>query len=179
MKKYLETPRIYLREFSFEDQTELLELDSDPEVMRYLTQGRPSDLAQIQQLMFRVAAEIERSRGRYGVWAAIERESNNFVGWFHLFPPREDPKDFNTLYLGYRLKKKFWGKGYATEVSQALIQKAFTKFGATEICAQAMKSNKGSQNVMTKVGMTFRSNYLEKTFPKGAQDSVLYSIKRK
>ncbi len=178
MKKYLETPRLYLREITDADELELLDLDSDPEVMRYLTQGKPSSRVQVQQMMYRVSAEIERSRGRYGVWSAIEQQSNLFVGWFHLFPPREDPKDFKTLYLGYRLKKRFWDQGYATEVSRALIEKAFTKYGAVEVCAQAMKLNLGSQNVMKKVGMIFRKEYLEKTFPVGSQESVLYSIKK-
>lgn len=176
MIKYLESERIYLREFTQEDEDELLDLDSDPEVMKYLTDGKPSSRENIQKQMKRVSVLLKNNDGKFGVWAAIEKETNAFIGWFHLFPSPNEHENSKKLFLGYRLKKKYWGKGYATEVSKALVEKAFKTYEATEVCAQAMKDNLRSQKVMLKVGMTFVSTYKEKTFPKGLQNAVLFSI---
>lgn len=129
-------------------------------------------------MMKTVATNLKNSQGRYGVWAAIEKETAAFIGWFHLFPSGDEPNNLEKLFIGYRLKKQFWGKGYATEVCKALIEKAFENYGATEICAQSMKANQKSQNVMKKVGLTFSYEYKEKSFPEGLQDSVLFSLKR-
>lgn len=178
MHKYLETDRIYLREFLPADEVELVDLDSDPEVMKYLTNGKPSSQENIQKAMGRAEAELQRHDRKFGVWAAIEKETDAFVGWFHLFPPRDDLYNVKKLFLGYRLKRKFWGLGYATEVSAKLIEKAFETYGADEVCAQAMRANLASQKVMLKIGMTFRSNFKETSFPEGSQHAVLFS-KRK
>jgi len=177
MKTFLESKRIYLREFSTADEEELLDLDSDPEVMKYLTNGKPSSREGIQRMLTRVSAQLDESNGKYGVWSAVEKATNQFVGWFHLFPPRDEPENPHRLFLGYRLKRTYWGKGYATEVSSALIKLAFEEYGATEVCAQSMKANLGSQRVMEKVGMSFTCEFKEKSFPEGFQDAVLFSIK--
>ncbi len=178
MKIYLETDRVRLRELTAKDRSALIELDSDPEVMKFLTGGRPSTLRQVQKMIGRVAAELKRSEHKFGVWAAVEKKTGDFMGWFHLFPLHDDPKDINRLYLGYRLKKIFWGQGYATEVSRRLIEKSFLEFGAREVCAQAMKANLKSQNVMIKAGLTLKSEYREKTFPKDQQVAVLFSVEK-
>ncbi|WP_413582511.1 GNAT family N-acetyltransferase [Bdellovibrio sp. HCB288] len=176
MNSFIETERISLREFIATDERELLDLDSDPEVMKYLTNGATSSKEDIQRFMNRVSQQLKDSNGKYGVWAAIEKESYQFAGWFHLFPSRQEPENLERLFIGYRLKRKFWGKGYATEVSKALVQIAFEQYGAKEVCAQAMKANLRSQQVMINVGMTFKHDFLEGSFPVGSQDAVLFSI---
>ncbi len=178
MSKCLDCERLYLRDFSPEDEAELLALDADPEVMAYLSNGRPSSRESIKEMMQKVSSQVVASRGKYGVWAAIEKETGRFVGWFHLFPPKDSPEDIQRLYLGYRIRKEFWGFGYATEVSRALIEKAFSELGASEVCAQAMKANRRSVRVMEKIGMSFCREFQENSFPIGFQDAVLYSIKR-
>jgi RimJ/RimL family protein N-acetyltransferase len=177
MAPYLETQGILLREFVPEDEAELFELDGDPEVMRYLTGGKPSTREAIQKMMARVAAQLQEHGGKYGVWAAIEKETNAFLGWFHLFPSKDEPGSLGKLFLGYRLKQKHWGKGYATEVSKALIEKAFREFGAAEVCAQAMKANQASQKVMRNAGMSLVGEFKEASFPEGSQDAVLFSTR--
>lgn len=178
MNIYLQTDRIILREPVASDFEVLLQLDSDPEVMKFLTNGIPSTQQQIQNMMGRIRAELQETNGKYGIWMAIEKETEAFIGWFHLFPARDDSKNTKKLFLGYRLFQKYWGKGYATEVSIALVKKSFEELEATEVCAQAMKLNKNSQNVMKKVGMTFRHFFKEKNFPGSNQDAVLYSVKK-
>jgi hypothetical protein len=74
------------------------------------------------------------------VLAAIEKATGDFLGWFSLAPP-EDAKP-GEVELGYRLRKAAWGKGYATEVSRALIHKGLTERGVQRVVANTMTVNR-------------------------------------
>ena len=89
MPIYLESNRISLRELSLSDENELLDLDSDFQVMKYLTNGIPTSRESIQKMLGRVLQQRQQSRGKFGVWAAIRKETEEFIGWFHLFPSRD------------------------------------------------------------------------------------------
>ena len=78
----------------------------------------------------------------------------------------------------YRLKKKYWGKGYATEVAQALIAKAFLEPEVQEIYAITMKDNLASRKVMEKCGMTFRREFHHEDFSKSKDTDVEYVRRR-
>ena len=135
---YLETARLVLRRLTRDDAENLFELDCDPEVMRYLTGGIPHTREEI------VGRELPRylryyeRYSDYGFWAAIERATGEFLGWFHFHPSREGSEEIE---LGYRLKRSAWGKGYATEGSRALIEKGFTELGARKVVADALAAN--------------------------------------
>jgi RimJ/RimL family protein N-acetyltransferase len=151
MDVLLETDRLVLRRLTAADLDRLVELDSDPEVMRYITGGRPTPRQQVRdEVLPAFLVYYERFAG-YGFWAAVEKATGQFLGWFHLRPPEganpEEPE------LGYRLLRSAWGKGYATEGSRALIRKAFTELGARRVYAEAMAVNRGSWRVMEKAGM--------------------------
>jgi hypothetical protein len=127
----LKTERMYLRQFQTGDASLLFELDSDSEVMRFITKGRPTPLAKIQdEVLPRFLGYYLQSPSR-GFWAAHLSETDEFIGWFHLRPDRIVPEE-----LGYRLKRSVWGRGLATEGSQALLQKAFGEWGLKKsLCA--------------------------------------------
>jgi len=80
--------------------------------------------------------------------------------------------------LGYRLKRKFWGHGFATEGSIELINKAFNELGALEIFATTSKFNLASQNVMKKVGLKFENEYHEDLFPGLDKRAVRFSMRK-
>ncbi|XVU30040.1 GNAT family N-acetyltransferase [Actinoplanes sp. CA-054009] len=154
MSVYLSTDRLTLRQFTADDADLLIELDSDPAVMRFLSGGEPTAPEVVRERMLPgLLAAYERWGGNLGVFAAEEKESGAFIGWFILRPEREGPLD--EVELGYRLRQAAWGKGYATEGSKALLAKAFTELGVIRIWADTMALNKGSQNVMKKAGLTF------------------------
>jgi RimJ/RimL family protein N-acetyltransferase len=167
---YLETDRLLLRRFTEDDAGLLIELDSDPDVMRYLTGGQPTPPERIRtEVLPRFAGYYQRWPG-YGYWAAHERTTGDFVGWFCLRPKPDDADDEPDPELGYRLRKAAWGKGYATEASLALIHKGFAELGARRIYAQTMAVNTGSRHVMEKVGLKFVRNYFEE-FPEMIEGS--------
>ncbi|MFI5952360.1 GNAT family N-acetyltransferase [Cryptosporangium sp. NPDC051539] len=153
MTVYLDTERLILRRFTTDDADLLIELDSDPAVMRHLTGGRPTAPEDVRgRDLPSVLAGYERWDGTFGVFAAHDKDSGAFVGWFLLRPEPGSPTD--EAELGYRLRRAEWGKGYATEGSRALLHKAFTGLGVRLVWGETMSVNHGSRNVMEKVGMT-------------------------
>ena len=151
MQIYLETDRLILRRFTEDDADFLVDLDSDPQVVRYTSGGpaTPRDVI-VREHIPAYLDYYERFAG-YGFWVAIEQSTGAFLGWFHLRPAGEAPVDEPEL--GYRLKRSAWGKGYATEGSQALVDKAFAELGAWRVVAFAYGENIASRRVMEKVGM--------------------------
>ena len=153
MSIFLETERLQLRRFTDDDVENLVELDSDPEVMRFINGGRPTARDEIEnELLPAIFRHYERFAG-YGFWAAVEKSTGEFVGWFHFRPGEGAPP--GEVELGYRLRRSAWGKGYATEGSRALIQKGFAEFGVQRVVASTMVVNVASRRVMENAGLKF------------------------
>jgi RimJ/RimL family protein N-acetyltransferase len=151
MRAILETERLALRRFTADDVDNLVALDSDPEVMRYLNGGAPTPCDVIER---EILPGFLRSYARYdgfGVWAVIEKATGDFLGWIS-FRPKEGGPD--VVSLGYRLRRSAWGKGYATEGARALIRKGFRELGVQRAIATTYQDNLASRRVMEKVGMT-------------------------
>jgi RimJ/RimL family protein N-acetyltransferase len=152
MRIFLETDRLVLRQFTMADADNLVMLDADPDVMRYITGGVPTSRAEIEdEVLPAFLGYYQRYEG-FGFWAAIAKATGEFLGWFH-FRPRPDA-DPGEVELGYRLRKSAWGQGYATEGSRALIRKGFTEHGVQRVVAEAMVVNQASWRVMEKAGLT-------------------------
>ena len=152
MQVFLETPRLVLRRFTHADVDNLVSLNADPDVMRFITGGIPTARDEIEnEILPEFLGYYEEFEG-YGFWAAIEKATGEFLGWFH-FRPREEAGP-DEAELGYRLCKSAWGKGYATEGSRALISKGFTDFGVQRVVAETMVVHVASRRVMEKAGLT-------------------------
>ncbi len=158
---YLETERMKLREICADDEQNILLLDSDPDVMKYLTNGVPTPIEEVHNAIERTTKLFKKHDGKFGFWAAINKADNQFMGWFHFRPGKKDADNVSRIELGYRLMKKYWGRGFATEGSKALISKGFTEFNVSEVFAQTLKENIASQKVMKKVGMSFVREFFE------------------
>ena len=157
MHVYLETERLILRRFNEADVDYLVALDGDPEVMRYITGGSPTPREVVERdVLPRLLGRYERG-DRFGAWAAIEKATGEFLGWFSLRPPDEASPD--EVELGYRLRRAAWGKGLGTEGSRALIAKGFEELGVRRVVANAYAENVGSRRVMEKCDMTLERTY--------------------
>jgi RimJ/RimL family protein N-acetyltransferase len=153
MDIFLETDRLILRRFTESDVDNLVALDADPEVMRFITGGLPTPREEYENdLMPRYLWYYEQFTG-YGFWATMEKSTGDFAGWFHFLPAEDAPSDEPEL--GYRLRKAFWGKGYASEGSRALIDKGFSELGVRRVVAYTMTVNAASRRVMEKCGLSF------------------------
>lgn len=174
MQIYLETERMILRQFEESDRENISDLDSDPEVMKYLSNGVPSSLAEIDRAMGVFLDLKKKFSGNLGFFAAIHKDTGEFMGWFHLRPLKSEPDTIEKLELGYRLKKRFWGQGYATEGSRALFLRGMNELGAKEIWAHAMAANTGSRKVMEKTGLKLERSEVYELWPGDDKESVWY-----
>jgi RimJ/RimL family protein N-acetyltransferase len=152
MQIFLVTDRLVLRRFTIADADNLVSLDADPEVMRFITGGIPTSRTEILDEVLPAFLGYYQHYEGYGFWAAIEKETGEFLGWFH-FRPRAGAAP-GEVELGYRLRKSAWGQGYATEGSRALIRAGFTQFGVQRVVAETMAVNLASRRVMEKAGLT-------------------------
>ncbi|MGH3729035.1 MAG: GNAT family N-acetyltransferase [Micromonosporaceae bacterium] len=174
MESSLETDRLLLRRFTDADLDNLVDLDSDPEVMRYLTGGKPTSREKITS---RVLPRFIDHPDQF--WAAVDKASGEFLGWFALsVEPGDDPGDVE---LGYRLRRFAWGSGYATEGSRALVDHAFAKLGVSRVYAETMYVNTGSRRVMEKSGLryvrTFHQHF-KNPIPGTEHGEVEYELRR-
>jgi len=171
----LSTESLDLRRFTPDDLDRLVALDSDPEVTFFITGGVPEFEPDFLRSYL---GYYERYAG-YGFWAVEERATGEFIGWFHLRPEPDTPEDEPEL--GYRLVKSAWGKGYATEGSRALIDRAFRELGARRVHATTMTVNVGSRRVMEKAGLRFVRTFFADwpwPIPGDDQGDVEYAITR-
>ena len=152
MPVILETPRLALRQFTAGDVDNLFSLNSDPEVMRYLTGGRPTPREEIRDQVIPFHLGVYERFPGLGTWAAESAATGEFLGWFHFRPGQG--ADVSNVDLGYRLRRSAWNKGYATEGSRALIRMGFTGLGVERVFAHTMTVNAASRRVMEKCGLT-------------------------
>jgi RimJ/RimL family protein N-acetyltransferase len=154
---FLQTQRLYLRQFRLQDAPLLFELDSDPEVMRFITKGQPTPMRQIEEeILPRLLGYYTQTPPR-GCWAAHLLANGEFIGWFHLRPDKLQPEEME---LGYRLKRRVWGQGLATEGSLALVRSAFTELPYEKVSARTLLGNLASQRVMQKAGLQFECHFV-------------------
>jgi len=148
---------MYFRQFCSDEAPLLFDLDSDPEVMRFISNGKITPLAQLEtEILPRLLGYYRQSPPR-GCWAAHLRDSGEFIGWFFLRPDKISPEEME---LGYRLKRAVWHRGLATEGSRALLAKAFSEWNYEKVCARTLVGNLASRRVMEKVGLAFECNFV-------------------
>jgi RimJ/RimL family protein N-acetyltransferase len=178
MDVFVETERLVLRRLTADDLDLIIDLDSDPQVKRYIDNGADVDRDELAEMLEWWLGYYERFAG-YGFWAAIDKVTGRFLGWFHLRPgegagPREPE-------LGYRLRRDAWNLGYATEGAKALIDKAFAELGAERVYASTMVVNVASRRVMEKAGLrhvrTFHADWPVR-IPGDEHGDVEYAIDR-
>ncbi|MGW2373854.1 GNAT family N-acetyltransferase [Kitasatospora sp. NPDC001683] len=159
MHVFLETTRLSLRPFTEADADHLFALDNDPEVVRFINGGKPTSRETIETRILPRLLHDYPCFGTRGFWAAEEKATGAFLGWFAFRPLDEHSPA--VVELGYRLNRVAWGRGYATEGSRALIDKGYTDLGVERVTANTMAVNTRSRRVMEKSGLSFLRNYTE------------------
>lgn len=152
MNIFLETERLILRLPTRSDLENLLALRSDPDVMKYIGDGSTHTQAQVERFL-NIAIPYQEKYG-FGFCCVFEKETDAFVGQAGLFHKGFDDEQPD-IELAYRLHKKYWGRGYATELAKALIHWAFENLKFEKIVAAAEPENIASQKVLLKSGFLF------------------------
>ena len=159
MKFHIETERLLLRELRLTDLPGMFALDSDPEVHKYLGNKPVKSIDESKKILESVLTQYkERGIGRFAV---IEKSTGDFVGWSGLRLNTEyNMNGFTEYYdVGYRLIKRFWGKGYATESGKASIDYAFNVLKLPEIYATTEIGNQASHNALLKLGLHYVEDF--------------------
>jgi RimJ/RimL family protein N-acetyltransferase len=167
-----ETARLTLSLARGADRENLIALERDPEVMRFLNGGRPIRHNEAKES----AGFLTPRGGEDDVWAAVETRSGAFVGWFSLRRAREGVGE-----LGYRLRRDAWGRGFASEGARALVAIGFADKGFARIVATTMAVNRASRRVLEKAGLIHvRTVYphWRDPLPESELGEVEYEIKR-
>jgi RimJ/RimL family protein N-acetyltransferase len=146
-----ETKRLFLRPLSMDDLTELSRLQSDPEMMRYMGDGKPYTIDQSRGwLEWHVGIwELEG----FSLWAAELKPERTFVGWVGITKVYDPPHLLPATEVGWFIDRKLWGRGLATEGAREALAFGFDRLGLDRIIARYNADNVASGRVMEKLGM--------------------------
>lgn len=149
----LETERLKLEPFQAAHYDGLRAMESDPDIMRYISNGVVKTPEETWESITRVQQRWEK----YGFswWTIREKVYGQVVGAVclqHLANIEGAP-----LEIGWRLIAEHHGKGYASEAAQAVIAFAKQQIGAHYLVAVADPENHASQRVMQRIGMTYKA----------------------
>ena len=175
MVAILVTERMALTHTNWPDVDDVVALNADTEVMRYLDHGRPMTAARVlAEEMPRLMAHNGRA-DRLGSWVARDRGTGNFLGWF-MITPVDEP--LRTVELAYRLRRRAWGRGYDIEGMLRMIEIARAAHVSTVI-ATMMAADVASRQLTEKAGLhlvqTFVSDATGPT-PAAARREVDYAL---
>jgi ribosomal-protein-alanine N-acetyltransferase len=167
----VQTDRLLLRTFVPEDLDELAPIMADPEVMRFSTQGpweRDQTLAFINGCM----ENYSEDRWGFGLWAVIHMATDRLIGYCGL-SRFDDIDGAPEIEIGYRLTRRYWNKGLATEASLAVRDYALEQLHLTRLVSIVDPANIASIHVAEKVGMK-----RTKQIVKWGKPLLLYVIER-
>jgi len=154
-----ETPRLILRRFTEDDAPLLLQLNSDPNVVKYVHERPLQTEDEAREIIVSIILpQYELNLGR---WAIHTKADAEFIGWCGLkYLPKKDEID-----LGYRLHKKCWGKGYAIEAAIHTLEYGFNTLKIPLIVGKAHVDNAASLKILEKIGMKFIREEVEDECP--------------
>jgi len=155
----------------------LFELDQDPAVMKYLTQGKPSSRTHINNVLLPRMQQYRNPNKGWGLWQVSHVESESFIGWILARPMNffSDNRNEADIELGWRFMQRSWGQGYATEAAKAVMMALHRQVGYHKFTALAVPANKGSIRIMEKIGMSYQKTAVHKD-PLGDIEAVYYSV---
>jgi ribosomal-protein-alanine N-acetyltransferase len=149
MPAVLETPRLRLRPYRDSDLDGLAELCADPEVMRHFPETL--DRAAAAAMGERIKAHFDRNG--FGPWSVEIKGEADYAGFVGLMAPTFETHFTPCVEVGWRLARRHWRKGYATEGARAALAHGFETLGCDQIVSMTVPANKRSRAVMERLGM--------------------------
>ncbi len=132
----LTTRRLWLRQRHESDLPALIEMDSDPAVMRFVGDGRIADPTSLEErLRQRLGISFGDGLGIWSVFANDRRD--DFLGVAGLVPIQGSAD----IELAYRFRAGAWGHGFATEAAMACLGYAFRTLKLAEVVALVHPDN--------------------------------------
>ena len=148
----LETARLRLRAFDESDLDDLCRVTADPEVVRFIGDGHMLTREEMAASLTSIMSAFRR-RG-FGRWALVEKATGALLGYCGLSVPVGQ----QGVELVYMLARAAWGRGLATEASEAVLRYAFEEMGVERVSAFTMPDNARSRRVLERLGMEYLSD---------------------
>jgi RimJ/RimL family protein N-acetyltransferase len=175
----LQTDRLVLRAPVPEDTETLAPMYADPEVMRYVGDGRTLTRAETERSVRRMIERWEADG--FGLFTTVRKEDGAVIGRVGLLVWNTDTWEPTTraqgaevpteVEVGYTLGRDFWGCGYATEAAGAVRDYALGRLGAERLIALIIHGNKASENVARKLGLGY-----ERDIMLGRREAQLFAL---
>lgn len=158
------TERLLLRRWRASDRDPFAVMNADPEVMRHFPhlQSREESDASVDRFEQRFTEQ------GFGLWALELRDSGEFIGFTGLNPMPDGVPGAGGMEVGWRLTRRAWGNGYATEAARAALEVAFGGLGFREIWSITAVTNVPSQAVMRRLGMSEHAFFDHPRVPEGS-----------
>ena len=176
----LSSQRIRLEPMTPEHLPLLVDLDADPEVLRYIL-GRARSPREAREFWEPICADTDADAVGLGWWIGLSRSDGDFLGWWDLSPDRPVPNEPSRAEAGWRLARRHWRQGFATEGATAVLDHGFGTVGLGTVWAETMAVNQPSWAVMSKLGMrhvrTDHRQWVE-PLPDTEQGEVVYEMTR-
>lgn len=155
---FIETDRLILRELQADDREGFFRMDSDPAVHRYLYQSPIQTIEEADEAILFIQSQYQQyGTGRLAV---LDRETNAFLGWAGIKFIEGPMNGLSNFYeIGYRFAQRYWGKGYATEATKAIVAYGFQQFQTDAFYAITDIDNQGSRKVLEKSGFQYEGNF--------------------
>ncbi len=151
---FLTTKRLLLRPWKGSDREPFQQMNQDPQVMEFF----PALLSHEQSDTLMKNIQRELIEKPYGFWAVELKNQIPFMGFVGLHEPTFEAAFTPCIEIGWRLSSQHWGKGYAYEAAQKILDYAFNDLGLEEIVSFTAKINKRSIKLMKKLGMQTNPN---------------------
>ncbi len=165
----LETKRLLFRRLIMDDLDALFALYSDPEIRQYFPEGTLNYEDTKEELEWFLNGHPEHPE--LGLWAAIHKETGQFIGRCGLLPWTIDGR--YEVEVAYLLDKKYWKQGLGTEAARAILQYGLEQLKLPRLICLIDHENQASQKVATNIGMTFEKEAKDET-----GSFLIYSINK-
>ncbi|KAA8651140.1 hypothetical protein EYZ11_009420 [Aspergillus tanneri] len=172
MLPILSTDRLELVAVTDEHLPFEIEMDTNPEVMRYII-GRPRTEDEVIKSHEKRLSLVTESPGR-GFWVGLL--DNTPIGLWMLLPS-QGLEQSREAELGYRLLPQFWHQGFASEGARALLNHCFAGLGLDRVYGKAMVAHTATRAILIKMGMKYIRDYSEE-IEGSDQEVVEYAITR-
>ena len=146
----IETERLILRPFNLHDLDDFALICADPEVMRYIGNGKALEKETTKDLLVWIISQYEELG--FGLLAVTLKKNNRLLGFCGFIKQVIDNETH--IELGYRLDSAFWGQGIATEAAQAMKNYAFNQLNIAHLISIIHVDNMASKQVAQKVGLS-------------------------
>ncbi len=174
LKIFIETERLYLRQWQPDDEAAYITMNNDEKVMQFF----PSTLTAEQSLQHIYRMKEHITKVGYGLFALEKKEDHSFIGFTGFSHPAFDASFTPCIEIGWRLAASSWNRGFATEAAKACLVYGFKTLAFEDVYSFTAVNNAKSEQVMKKIGMQKAGEFDHPLLQKGhsLQKHVLYKI---